>query len=168
MKILFVASECAPIAKVGGLADVIGSLPKTLKNSGIDVSIVIPFYGSIERKDDLILFKKDLRVNFDGKEQSFDLWLTHLEKIPVFLIKNDHYFSGGIYVEKDASSGGSEKEAARFPGTQRPWGRPTLLLPSSARRARLCYSRSLPRCGPPGLANRAPAANVHGVKHEDG
>ncbi len=114
MKILFIASECAPIAKVGGLADVVGSLPKTLKNLGIDVSIVMPFYGSIKRNDDLVLFKKDFRVDFDGKKQSFDLWLTHLDKVPVFLIKNDHYFSGRIYLEKDASSGGSEKEASRF------------------------------------------------------
>lgn len=114
MKILFIASECAPIAKVGGLADIIGSLPKTLKNLGIDVSIAIPFYGSIKRNNDLVLFKKDLRVDFDGKKQSFDLWLTHLDKVPVFLIKNDHYFSGEIYLEKDASSGGSEKEASRF------------------------------------------------------
>lgn len=114
MKVLFIASECAPIAKVGGLADVIGSLPKTLKNLGIDVSIVIPFYGSIKRNDDLILFEKDLRVNFDGKKQPFDLWLTHLDKVPVFLIKNDEYFSGKIYLEKDASSGGNKKEASRF------------------------------------------------------
>ena len=43
MKILFVVSECAPIVKVGGLGDVASSLPKALKELGVDVSIVLSF-----------------------------------------------------------------------------------------------------------------------------
>ena len=44
MKILFVASEATPLAKTGGLADVVGSLPKELARQGHDVRIVIPRY----------------------------------------------------------------------------------------------------------------------------
>lgn len=47
MKILFVASEAAPFAKTGGLADVIGSLPKELKRQGMDVRVIIPKYADI-------------------------------------------------------------------------------------------------------------------------
>jgi starch synthase len=47
LKVLFAASEASPIAKVGGLGDVAGSLPKSLKKLGIDVRVVIPKYRSI-------------------------------------------------------------------------------------------------------------------------
>jgi len=117
-KVLFIASECAPLAKVGGLADVVGSLPKTLKKLGVDVSVVIPFYGVVSIKDkNLKLFQKDISIEFAGKKENFSLWQTYLpeSKVPVFLIKKDKYFKeGNVYLEIDASSGGSEKEAARF------------------------------------------------------
>jgi starch synthase len=47
LKVLFVASECAPFAKTGGLADVAGALPKDLRALGIDVRVVMPLYAGM-------------------------------------------------------------------------------------------------------------------------
>ena len=49
MNVLFVASELAPFAKTGGLADVMAALPKYLKHAGHDVRIVVPLYDTIDR-----------------------------------------------------------------------------------------------------------------------
>ena len=116
MKVLFVVSECAPLIKVGGLGDVASSLPKALKELGVDVSIVLPFYKPIKIKKP-ILVKRNAKINFFGKEEKFNIWKVHIlkKKIPVFLIEYKKYISsGGVYIESDASSGGSLSEAERF------------------------------------------------------
>lgn len=48
MNVLHLAAECAPVAKVGGLADVVGSLPTALQTQGIESAILIPLYGGPE------------------------------------------------------------------------------------------------------------------------
>jgi starch synthase len=53
MDILFVAAEAAPLAKVGGMGDVVGSLPKVLRRMGHDVRILIPYYGFLPDKVDI-------------------------------------------------------------------------------------------------------------------
>ena len=53
MKILFVAAEAAPLAKVGGMGDVVGTLPKVLRAMGHDVRVLMPYYGSMVDKIEL-------------------------------------------------------------------------------------------------------------------
>ena len=49
MKIMFFSFEVYPLAKVGGLADVVGSLPKFLKREGHEVSIIMPMHKVVEK-----------------------------------------------------------------------------------------------------------------------
>lgn len=48
MRILFVASEATPFAKTGGLADVVGSLPRALRSLGFEVAVLMPRYRRID------------------------------------------------------------------------------------------------------------------------
>jgi starch synthase len=51
MRILMIASECVPFAKTGGLADVVGALPRALIRLGHSVDVVIPRYRGITAGD---------------------------------------------------------------------------------------------------------------------
>lgn len=93
MKILFVSVEVAPFAKVGGLADVAGSLPKTLREMGHDVRVLMPGYGMVV--DGLNEKPKKLSVevnpNWTVSAQSFE---TDMDGVPVWLVNSKELFSG--------------------------------------------------------------------------
>lgn len=107
MKVLFVASEVNPILKVGGIADVVGSLSKEIRRLGHDVRIAIPFYWVLEEKRQ-ISFKKisSFEIRIDKKQEVVEIFQTLLPdmpeqtEIPVYLIKNNHYLiDQGVYLE---------------------------------------------------------------------
>ena len=91
MKVLFVASECAPFAKVGGLADVVGALPKSLKASGIDVRICLPKYQTIDlKKHKFELIAGSVSV----KDEKINIYQGFLpeSRVIVYLLENKKYF----------------------------------------------------------------------------
>ncbi|WP_339655352.1 glycogen/starch synthase, partial [uncultured Salegentibacter sp.] len=46
MNVIHVSAECYPIAKVGGLGDVVGSLPKYQQEAGVGAKVIMPFYDN--------------------------------------------------------------------------------------------------------------------------
>ena len=68
LNVLFVASECAPYAKCGGLGDVVASLPKALRRLGADARIVLPLYDSIAREKYGLVPEPACRVPCGGGE----------------------------------------------------------------------------------------------------
>lgn len=103
--VLFVAAEFAPLAKVGGLGDVIGSLPAALKNIGIQVSVVIPRYAHIP------IHTLERIGTLDAETA---IYTKRAKGIPVFFIDNARYLSTGpIYFQKTAFAG-TKKEIDRF------------------------------------------------------
>jgi starch synthase len=91
MKVVLASYEVFPLAKVGGLADVAGSLPKYLVMNDIDVEIVMPFHKIIKNKIVDPVFIKEIHTRFLKEDFSFSIYRTNLPEtdIPVFLFKND-------------------------------------------------------------------------------
>jgi starch synthase len=92
MKILFIASEAFPLVKVGGLADVTGSLAIALQDLGHEPYLILPKYGSIKTPVQDIQ-GKNVAVSFMGHSEPATLKKTMLKgRIPVYLVENQHYF----------------------------------------------------------------------------
>ena len=50
LKVLLAGAECAPFVKLGGLADVMGTLPKELNQIGADARVIMPFHSQMKGK----------------------------------------------------------------------------------------------------------------------
>lgn len=97
MKILYATFELAPFTKVGGLADVMGSLPKHIEDKDTQVAIFTPLIGSIdEKKYNIVEIENSkLTINFGIAKYVFTLKMCKLENtnINVFFIDNPKFFS---------------------------------------------------------------------------
>ena len=80
MNVLFVASEAAPFAKTGGLADVLGSLPAAIAALGHDVRVVIPRYSRINLKTFRLKHAAALQVPLGAWKEHCDIFESALTK----------------------------------------------------------------------------------------
>ena len=97
MKIMFASAEVAPFSKVGGLADVVGSLPKVLEKMGHEIAIFTPLHGFIDEKKFGIkeIENSKLTINYSYGEYYFRLKTAKLPgtNINVFFLDNSKYFA---------------------------------------------------------------------------
>jgi len=114
MKILFLAAEVAPFVKVGGLADVAGSLPLALAALGHDVRVVMPLYKSIsfekyQLQEAVSYFDVPIGNGTTGTLIYQSYLPSHGEgpKVPIYFVQNQHHF------ERDKTYG-YDDDADRF------------------------------------------------------
>lgn len=94
MKILMASSEIFPLAKTGGLADVVGGLSRTLVQMGIEVTMVTPVYQTtLESRFPLEETGMEIGVPIgEGYARGVILRTWIGKKLPVYLIRADRYF----------------------------------------------------------------------------
>ncbi len=100
-KIIFLGSEAAPFIATGGLADVLGSLPKALaKNKKLDVSVILPMYSAIrEEFREKFTFITSFNVSVAWRLQYCGVFYLEYQGVKFYFIDNEYYFKreGNIY-----------------------------------------------------------------------
>lgn len=102
LSVLHVAPEATPFAKVGGLADVTGSLPEALSSLDVDCRILIPAWGdTLNRASSQGYSPKrvpgHIEIPMGGRLYSGQLYRCNSGQVTVYLLQNDELFQGPIY-----------------------------------------------------------------------
>lgn len=92
-KILFVSSEVAPFAKVGGLADVVGVLPGVMVGMGCDARVVMPLYRQIKQQyGDRLQFLRWTMLKLGWRSMYSGLFSLEQDGVTHYFIDNEYYF----------------------------------------------------------------------------
>lgn len=95
-KILFVASESVPFIKTGGLADVVGSLPKYFDKKEYDVRVMLPKYLCMKEEwKDKLVYKTHFYMDLNWRTQYVGVLTYELDGVLFYFIDNEYYFTGG-------------------------------------------------------------------------
>ncbi|MBU0528531.1 glycogen/starch synthase, partial [bacterium] len=101
--ILYVSAEVAPFSKAGGLADVVGALPKEIVKKGQKVAVITPFYSIIDKNKYAIKYS-GIKGNIQLGDNHYEYYLyqyTDNKGVDIFFVKNDHFFNRtGIYTDE--------------------------------------------------------------------
>ena len=94
-KILFAASECVPFIKTGGLADVVGSLPKYFDKKKYDVRVMLPKYMCMKQEwKDKMEYKTHFYLDLSWRKQYAGILEMELDGIKFYFVDNEYYFAG--------------------------------------------------------------------------
>lgn len=114
LKVLFVASECAPYAKSGGLGDVVGALPEALSGLGVEARVLLPLYGSIDKARWGLEDAGGIEVRMGGGEvNGCGLWRREgAGGVETWFLEHNRYYAReGIY---GGPGGGYGDQAWRY------------------------------------------------------
>lgn len=107
LHMVHIAAEMAPVAKVGGLGDVVAGLGKALQKKGHLVEIILPKYDCMDysRVKNLKVLDMQIDSYFDGQLFKNKVWLGTVEGLPVYFIEPHHpakfFWRGQFYGEGD-------------------------------------------------------------------
>ena len=94
-KILFAASECVPFIKTGGLADVVGSLPKYFNKEEYDVRVIMPKYLCIkESLRSQMKYVTHFYTDFYWRTQYVGVLEMEYEGVHFYFVDSEFYFGG--------------------------------------------------------------------------
>ena len=108
MDILHISAECFPAAKVGGLADVVGALPKYLNRQGAEASVIMPKYDTdwIKGHNFTTIFEGEALIGRDSVAYSIQKLEQSELGFPLYVVDISEYFDRpGIYVDPFNGSG---------------------------------------------------------------
>ena len=93
--VLFIASEGVPFIKTGGLADVVGSLPKYIDKEYFDVRVMLPMYTCI-RQDlkDQMRYRTHFYLDFYWQSQYVGIMEAQIDGVTYYFIDNESMFGG--------------------------------------------------------------------------
>lgn len=94
-KVLFVSSESVPFIKTGGLADVVGSLPKYFDKNKYDVRVMLPKYMCMKDEwKDKLSYRLHFYMDLNWRQQYVGIFEMEYEGIKFYFIDNEEHFSG--------------------------------------------------------------------------
>lgn len=94
-KILFIASEGVPFIKTGGLADVVGSLPKCIDKEYFDVRVIIPKYTCMRQEmKDRLSYITHFYMDFHWKNEYVGIMYAEVDGVKYYFIDNEMFFGG--------------------------------------------------------------------------
>lgn len=92
MKVLIVSAEAVPFAKVGGLADVVGSLPAALRANGVDARVIMPGYGFIEHLKYNVSLLFSFKFTHQEGVSDIQVFTCVRDGVPYYMIQGWPYF----------------------------------------------------------------------------
>lgn len=95
MKVLFATSEAAPFVKTGGLGDVAGSLPATLREKGVDARVILPLYNCIPQEyKDKMKYIDHIYIDMAWRKQYAGVFSLEHNGSLYYFVDNKFYFNG--------------------------------------------------------------------------
>ncbi|MBU3901580.1 glycogen synthase [Patescibacteria group bacterium] len=113
-KILFVASEAAPFVKVGGLGEIMRSLPKALRELGYDARVMIPKYATIDTQKFPLQIEVEGIKSLTDDSDPHDLLVSNVLRYEENSQTTAYFLENMEYYEKRANVYGYNDDTVRW------------------------------------------------------